>query len=154
MKLGINQAAVSKRQNVLNFIWWWKWNVISEIKSKPSTWLFCKTAFGALLGDFIATYFMGLDKKKKNTRANTFTSILLRNSSLDFRWRNGIWMVYIGISLNTRSIDLMKLQFQNNKTKRVVCARSNLHLISIAIIVGLYKTCIDFTAFNNQFWYW
>jgi hypothetical protein len=48
----------------------------------------------------------------------------------------------------------MKLQFQNNKTKRTWFVLDQiLHLISIAIIVGLYKNLsVDFTAFNNQFW--
>ena len=119
--------------------------------------IFVKLLLAHLLGDFLLqpTSWV-LDKENKKYKSkylyiHTFLHGILAwifVGEITFGW------FALALALAHGSIDLMKLQFQNNKTKRTWFVLDQiLHLITIAIIIGLYKNLsIDFAAFNNQFW--
>ncbi|MFV8355723.1 DUF3307 domain-containing protein [Flavobacterium sp. XS1P32] len=119
--------------------------------------IFVKLLLAHLLGDFLLQPTLWvLDKESKKHKSkylyiHTFLHGILAwifVGEMAFGW------FALALALTHGGIDLMKLQFQNNKTKRAWFVLDQiLHLISIAIIVGLYKNLsVDFTAFNNQFW--
>ena len=119
--------------------------------------IFVKLLLAHLLGDFLLqpTSWV-LDKENKKYKSkylyiHTFLHGILAwifVGEITFGW------FALALALAHGGIDLMKLQFQNNKTKRTWFVLDQiLHLITIAIIIGLYKNLsIDFAAFNNQFW--
>jgi len=119
--------------------------------------IFVKLLLAHLLGDFLLqpTSWV-LDKENKKYKSkylyiHTFLHGILAwifVGEITFGW------FALALALAHGGIDLMKLQFQNNKTKRTWFMLDQiLHLITIAIIIGLYKNLsIDFAAFNNQFW--
>ena len=119
--------------------------------------IFVKLLLAHLLGDFLLQPTLWvLDKESKKHKSkylyiHTFLHGILAwifVGEMEFGW------FALALALTHGGIDLMKLQFQNNKTKRTWFVLDQiLHLISIAIIVALYKNLsFDFTAFNNQFW--
>ena len=119
--------------------------------------IFVKLLLAHLLGDFLLhpTSWV-LDKENKKYKSkylyiHTFLHGILAwifVGEITFGW------FALALALAHGGIDLMKLQCQNNKTKRTWFVLDQiLHLITIAIIIGLYKNLsIDFAAFNNQFW--
>lgn len=119
--------------------------------------IFVKLLLAHLLGDFLLqpTSWV-LDKennkyKSKYLYIHTFLHGILAwifVGEIEFGW------FALALALAHGAIDLMKLQFQNNKTKRTWFVLDQiLHAITIAIIIVLYKNLsVDFTAFNNQFW--
>jgi hypothetical protein len=96
-----------------------------------------------LLGDFLLQPTLWvLDKESKKHKSKYLHPYFFtRNISLDFRWRNGIWMVYIGISLNTRRHRFDEIAIQN-KTKRTWFVLDQiLHLISIVMLDFIKLVC-------------
>ncbi len=119
--------------------------------------IFVKLLLAHLLGDFLLqpTSWV-LDKENKKYKSKYLYIHTFLHGILGWIFVGEIafgWFA-LALALAHGGIDLMKLQFQNNKTKRTWFVLDQiLHLITIAIIIVLYKNLsIDFAAFNNQFW--
>ena len=119
--------------------------------------IFVKLVLAHLLGDFLLqpTSWV-LDKESKKHRSkflyiHTFLHGILA-------WLLVGEMAFgkfaLALALTHGGIDYLKLKFQKKKTKRSWFAIDQiLHLITIAIIVSLYKKLsVDVSVFNNSFW--
>ncbi len=119
--------------------------------------IFVKLLLAHLLGDFLlqpTSWVLDKESKKQKSKylyIHTFLHGILAwlfVGEMAFGW------FALASALTHGFIDLLKLQFQNKKTKRNWFAVDQiLHLITITIIASLYKNLsVDFTVFNNQFW--
>lgn len=119
--------------------------------------IFVKLLLAHLLGDFLLqpTAWV-LDKENKKYRSrylyiHTFLHGILAwifVGEMAFGW------FALALALAHGSIDLLKLQFQKDKTKRSwFVVDQILHFITIVLIATFYKNLtVDFSVFNNQFW--
>ena len=119
--------------------------------------IFVKLLLAHLLGDFLlqpTSWVLDKENKKYKSKYLYIHTFLHGILALIFVGEITFGWFALALALAHGGIDLIKLQFQNNKTKRTWFMLDQiLHLITIAIIIGLYKNLsIDFAAFNNQFW--
>jgi hypothetical protein len=119
--------------------------------------IFVKLLLAHLLGDFLLqpTQWV-LDKESKKHKSIYLYIHTLLHGILAWilvgEMAFGSFALLLALSHGL--IDFLKLRFQKKKTKRNwFVADQILHLISIVIIVTVYKNLsIDFEVFNNQFW--
>lgn len=116
-----------------------------------------KLILAHLLGDFLLqpTSWV-LDKENKKHKSKYLYIHTLLHGILAWLFVGEIAFGWFALALAVSHgfIDFLKLQFQNNKTKRNWFAIDQmLHLITIVVITSLYDNLIiDFTLFNNRFW--
>ena len=119
--------------------------------------IFVKLLLAHLLGDFLlqsTSWVLDKENKKHKSKYLYFHTFLHGILAWIFVGEMAFGWFALALALAHGCIDLMKLQFQKSETKRKLFVLDQiLHLITISIIVGLYKNLsVDFSVFNNQFW--
>jgi hypothetical protein len=116
-----------------------------------------KLLLAHLLGDFLLQpNSWVLDKESKKHKSKYLYIHTFLHGILAWLFVGEIafgWFAF-ALAISHGIIDFLKLQFQKKKTKRNwFVIDQMLHLITIALIAGLYKNLtVDFTVFDNQFW--
>ncbi len=119
--------------------------------------IFVKLLLAHLLGDFLlqsTSWVLDKENKKHKSKYLYFHTFLHGILAWIFVGEMAFGWFALALASAHGCIDLMKLQFQKSETKRTWFVLDQiLHLITISIIVGLYKKLsVDFSVFNNQFW--
>ncbi|MFV5688273.1 DUF3307 domain-containing protein [Flavobacterium sp. ZT3R25] len=119
--------------------------------------LFIKLLLAHLLGDFVlqpASWVLNKEDKKHKSIFLYLHTLL--HGLLACLFVGEIAFIWFAIVLATThgGIDYVKLRFQKKKTKRTwFIIDQTMHILVLIGITLLYnKECIDFKAFDNQFW--
>jgi hypothetical protein len=119
--------------------------------------LFIKLLLAHLLGDFIwqPNSWVADKEAKKHKSIYLYFHILLHGVlAAVLAWEIAFIPYAFLIAISHGIIDLIKLNFQKNKTKRTwFIADQIAHILVLIAIVLLYQNkTINFTWFDNQFW--